>query len=136
MDVYAMAATFYRCVTGKIPQESLSRMEQDHLEKPGIFCTDMNRVTEAVIMKGLALRTEDRYMDMRSFYEGLKAANPQLAGYTAEVSSKTQPPVSDLPSNNILEDDRREREKNKKVQKIAIVCIAVLVVVRLIGFFL
>ena len=111
-------------------------MEQDHLEKPGIFCTDMNRVTEAVIMKGLALRTEDRYMDMRSFYEGLKAANPQLAGHTDVVSSKTLPPVSDLPSNNILEDDRREREKNKKVQKIAIVCIAALVVVRLIGFFL
>lgn len=136
MDVYAMAATFYRCVTGKIPQESLSRMEQDHLEKPGIFCTDMNRVTEAVIMKGLALRTEDRYMDMRSFYEGLKAANPQLAGHTDVVSSKTLPPISDPPSNNILEDDRREREKNKKVQKIAIVCIAVLVVVRLIRFFL
>ena len=132
MDVYAMAATFYRCVTGKVPQESLSRLEQDRLEKPGRFCPDMNSATEKVILKGLALRTEDRYMDMRSFYEALKAANPDTIDKTTIESSKHLIPREQEEES----EENKIRQKNKTVQKIAMVCTIIFVILMLIGFFL
>ena len=132
MDVYAMAATFYRCVTGKVPQESLSRLEEDHLEKPGHFCPDLNSATEKVILKGLALRTEDRYMDMRSFYEAIKAANPDTIDKTTVESSKHLIPRDQEEES----EENKIRQKNKTVQKIAMVCTIIFVILMLIGFFL
>ena len=132
MDVYAMAATFYRCVTGKVPQESLSRLEEDHLEKPGHFCPDLNSATEKVILKGLALRTEYRYMDMRSFYEAIKAANPDTIDKTTVESSKHLIPRDQEEES----EENKIRQKNKTVQKIAMVCTIIFVILMLIGFFL
>lgn len=131
MDVYAMAATFYRCVTGRIPQESLSRMEHDYLEKPGRFCGDLNNATEKVIMKGMALRTEERYMDMRSFYEALKGANPDFRNRT---SVETLNPIVSSRQEEFNEENIRQ--KNKIVQKIAVIVAIVAAGLVLIGFFI
>lgn len=73
-----MAATIYRCITGKVPTEALSRMENDELEPPSLLGAEINRETEQVLMKALALKVEDRYMDMRGFYTALKNANPEF----------------------------------------------------------
>lgn len=87
MDVYALAATIYRCIMGCIPQDSMSRIEEDKLTKRGFKEAHINRRTEQALMKALSLKVEDRYMDIRSFYTDLKDANPDLLD-TSGISGK------------------------------------------------
>ena len=74
MDVYAIAATLYRCITGKKPKESIVRADDKDIIPPSRQGAVINRKQEAVLLKGLALHPEDRYQDMREFYHALKEA--------------------------------------------------------------
>lgn len=76
MDVYAMAATIYRCITGKKPKISIERENDQDLEDPRAYCDDIPEAEVNVLKKGLALRVEERYQDMREFYDALNEALP------------------------------------------------------------
>ena len=78
MDVYAIAATIYRCITGDKPKESIVRADDRDIVLPSKAGAVISRKQETVLLKGLALHPEDRYQDMREFYNALKDA----AGYT------------------------------------------------------
>ena len=79
MDVYAMAATIYRCITGKTPKASVKRENDEDLDSPRSLGADISPEVEQVILRGMALDPEKRYLDMRAFYEALKAASPAPA---------------------------------------------------------
>ena len=79
MDVYAMAATIYRCITGKTPKASVKRENEEDLDSPRSLGADISPEVEQVILRGMALDPEKRYLDMRAFYEALKAASPAPA---------------------------------------------------------
>ena len=79
MDVYAMGATFYRCITGSAPPESTVRVANDELILPSKMGVSIKPEVEKVLMKALALTPEERYTDMREFYIALKAAAGDLA---------------------------------------------------------
>ena len=85
MDVYAIAATFYRCITGEKPKESIARADDDDISLPSAMGAAISRKQEKVLLKGLALRPEDRYQDMREFYNALKEA----AGFVTTGSRGT-----------------------------------------------
>ena len=72
MDVYAMAATFYRCITGRKPRMSLNRTGALEWESPSKFGVKIPSSLEKVLRKGMALQVEDRYQDMWEFYQDLK----------------------------------------------------------------
>ncbi|MEG2020412.1 MAG: serine/threonine-protein kinase [Oscillospiraceae bacterium] len=67
-DVYALGATFYRCVTGILPEESIDRLVQDTLKKPSELNIKMPLYAEKAIMKAMALKEGLRFKcvkDMR-----------------------------------------------------------------------
>lgn len=66
-DVYAMAATIYFCITGQVPEESIQRVEKDTLKKPSELGVSMPKKQEAVLLKGLAVKGQDRYRSMEEF---------------------------------------------------------------------
>ena len=71
-DVYAISATMYRMITGKVPPSAMDRLHQDTLEefdKLGFRVS--TKTAYAVIDKGLAIRVEDRYKNMDELIQGL-----------------------------------------------------------------
>jgi len=79
-DIYGLAATLYRCVSGKIPppasarQKALDAGEADPLIAPGELLTDTRFASIAtVIGQGLYLLPQDRPMDVRQWQKTFKS---------------------------------------------------------------
>ena len=96
-DVYALAATFYYAVTGKVPPEAVERMQEDTLEKPSALGVNLGKGTEAVLLKALSVQAAERWQSMGEFSGALQAA----AMAAAEEHKKAEP-------------ERNEREERKK----------------------
>lgn len=63
-DVYALGATMYYAVTGKQPEEAMSRLEQDDLIMPSLLGIEIHPLFEIILEKMLAMRIEDRYQSV------------------------------------------------------------------------
>lgn len=71
-DVYAICATMYRMITGKVPPSAMDRLHEDTLEEFGALgCRVSEQTAYAVIDKGMAIRVEDRYRNMDELIQGL-----------------------------------------------------------------
>ena len=70
-DVYALAATLYKLITGKLPVESLDRVVEDTLEKPSVYNADIPPWLDSVIMTGMAKNAEVRFLGVGKFLEAL-----------------------------------------------------------------
>lgn len=76
-DIYALCATMYRCLTGKIPEHSLQRAVFDELKKPSEIGIQLPDAFEAILMKGLAVEPESRWQDMEEFSQALNTLLPK-----------------------------------------------------------
>jgi serine/threonine protein kinase len=77
-DVYALAATIYRSVTGVIPPEAPSRIAgTEVLELPRTLGVDMPAAAEDVLMQALAIDPQQRIQTVALFQEALLDANQQ-----------------------------------------------------------
>ena len=91
-DIYAVAATLYRMMTGKRPLESIDRMVDDQLEMPRTLNPEIPEWLERIIMNGMALNSTLRFQTAAE----LKAA----------IESQT---MQDLP------EDRIKKRKRKRI---------------------
>ena len=87
-DVYALCATMYRCITGKIPPEALDRLYQDELKPISSFGVNCPKYIEEAIIKGLSVRKDGRYQSMEELYDALYKGKPP------------KPPEPPKPKNN------------------------------------
>ena len=71
-DVYAVAATIYRAITGQMPPDSLDRMEQDSLAPPSTLGVRISPREEAALLKGMAVRAEKRYQTIEELGKALR----------------------------------------------------------------
>ena len=100
-DVYALSATIHYCMTGKVPEDALERLDNGgtltHLQNvPG-----MNRKVFSVLEKGLAVRIADRIQTVDEMFQLLygEPINAPVGGISAmsgwqQPSSRTYQPVS------------------------------------------
>lgn len=70
-DVYSLAATFYRTITGQTPPESLDRLEEDSLQPPSQLGVELPGALEQVLLRGLAVRAEGRFQNMQALQTAL-----------------------------------------------------------------
>ena len=70
-DVYGMAATLYRCVTGMMPPDALDRLGEDTLVQSGEIGRLFPSHAQEGLMSGLSLAPKDRPQSMRAFRERL-----------------------------------------------------------------
>lgn len=70
-DVYGLAATMYKMLTGVTPIESIRRIQNDTLEPVSISCTDILPWQESAILHGLALEVSNRFRTMQMFLNAL-----------------------------------------------------------------
>lgn len=85
-DVYSMAATLYRTITGKTPPDSLKRRVEFEKSNKDIlfplhkFAKDIPENTENAIMNALNVRIEDRTPTMEAFIGELKSPTVKRVG--------------------------------------------------------
>ena len=70
-DVYALCVTIYGCITGRVMSDSVSRLMEDDIIMPRELGVDISPAMEAVLMKGLAVRPEERIQSMEELMQML-----------------------------------------------------------------
>src|SRR3984957_16442625 len=96
-DVYAMAATLYHAITGKIPQPALDRQAQDKLQWPSQLQIQIEPRIEAALMKALSIKASDRFQSMEDFKAALTGGVTSFA--SAPVGFATPAAVPMPPAN-------------------------------------
>lgn len=78
-DIYSMAATIYKAVSGAVPQPAMERFTNDSLIELSSVCSDIPAYAEKAIVKALSLRASERFQTMEEFMLSLtkgKAVEP------------------------------------------------------------
>lgn len=70
-DIYALAATLYRSITGVVPDESTNRLEEDTVKAPMELDPSIPEYLSNTIMKGMALNPELRFRNVDEFKKAL-----------------------------------------------------------------
>ena len=72
-DVYALCATIYYCLTGKVPPRSVERQDGDldTLTPPTQLGAELMSHQERALIKGLAVQVQNRWQSMAQLYEAL-----------------------------------------------------------------
>ena len=68
-DVYALCATIYACITGKVPEYSLDRVSNDTLVPPSKLGFSILPHHEAALMHGLKVNAKERTQNMDALYQ-------------------------------------------------------------------
>ena len=109
-DVYALCATLYFCLTGRRPEESIERIWNDNTPLPSSCGADVSHEQEAVIMKGLSVKAEDRYQSIQELSNALYDMREQTLqhGYEIHHESNQRFQSDELPKENatIIEEQR------------------------------
>ena len=107
-DVYALCATIYYCVTGKMPQASVDRLDNDRLLPPSSLGVQLPAELESALMWGLTVQPKERPVNMEAFAYRFRVADfypddpvrPEpLAGYPFPTQEKLR---RILPENPLL----------------------------------
>ncbi len=77
-DLYAVAATIYRSLTGQIPPNSLDRLDHDPLVPPSQLGAYINAEQERALVKALSVFADNRFNSIADFQEAL-IASPALS---------------------------------------------------------
>jgi hypothetical protein len=98
-DVYGLAATFYRAITGTVPPEALDRTEEDELLPPSQLGIAIPPQQEAVLLQALAIKAPLRYQSISAFQQAWRtAALPLSAPLAAAGAAEATPtPVTPAP---------------------------------------
>jgi len=79
-DVYALAATIYRAITGQLPPNAVTRLGADSIIPPSSMGIEITPGEEQVLMKGLAVKYKDRYQSVGQFYNDLISGRNVIGG--------------------------------------------------------
>lgn len=70
-DVYSMAVTIYRCITGVMTPDAMSRLKSDQVIPARKLVPRIPAHISRTIMKGMEVYAEKRCVSMKEFYHGI-----------------------------------------------------------------
>lgn len=71
-DIYAVGAVLYRSLTGRMPEESVNRMVEDHLPQPMELNPEIPQYLNDSILRAMALNQELRFQNVDQFKEAIQ----------------------------------------------------------------
>jgi serine/threonine protein kinase len=93
-DVYATAATMYKCVTGEVPPSALDRLSGDvALPRPTVYCPQLPEPIESALMTGLAIKADRRFRSIDEFQRALLSPVPQQPAPPPAAPVSSRPPA-------------------------------------------
>lgn len=76
-DIYALCATMYYAMTGKVPIPAMDRIEVDRLMPPSAMGIPIDPALERVLMRGLSYQPANRQQSMLEFKQEFTNALPR-----------------------------------------------------------
>ncbi|MEO6655264.1 MAG: protein kinase [Pyrinomonadaceae bacterium] len=102
-DIYSLSATLYQMMTNIVPSDALSRADallggaKDPIEALDVVNPDILPTISEVILKGLAVRQDERFANAAEMQKALRRAfnhgKPDFDPKTVKMESETPPPV-------------------------------------------
>ncbi len=77
-DVYAVAATYYRMLTGVVPEDSMERSGEDTLVPPSKLKVRISKARENALMNALVLDTGKRTATVEEFLQGITGEDSKV----------------------------------------------------------
>ncbi|MBQ6154096.1 MAG: protein kinase [Ruminococcus sp.] len=74
-DVYSIAATFYRAITGQTPPDSIDRIDNDELVPPSQLGVSIPPKAEEALLKALAVQPEQRFQNIDALKNAMSIAS-------------------------------------------------------------
>jgi len=105
-DVYAMAATYYFAVTGRVPPDSIDRVSRDGLVSPAELGVKLSEDAEKTIRHALGVQSEDRCQSMADLIKGLRGGE------------KPEEPVKPTPAPKPEKKEKPKKEPKPKKEKV------------------
>jgi eukaryotic-like serine/threonine-protein kinase len=96
-DIYALGATLFTLLTGKVPPDSVERaIALDDLDPLSDFNPEISPEVQRVIDKAMAIKAEDRFQTAAEFQNALLRACPlnqftDRTPHTGSISAATEP---------------------------------------------
>ena len=92
-DVYAMGATFYRALTGKVPTAASDRAMGKPLKSPRELGVNIPEPVDKAIMHAMNMKPEERYISMRLFEQDIEhaAADEKRAESALDIPHFSKP---------------------------------------------
>lgn len=121
-DVYAICATMYKCITGKVPPDATDRVFEDELKMPSELGFDVEPAFEAVLRHGLAIRPDERIQDIDELLEELAAVpgmdiSENASGLPASPTEKQQTSEPEKPVPEETSDDVEDARLSEYVPR-------------------
>jgi len=117
-DVYGMAATLYRCVTGEVPADAMDRMEEDILKPPCESTAQIPGHVDSAIVRALSVSAKNRPQSMEEFRNMLGGSEPRTPpSIPAPQSSFSDTPRMESPSFPPPPEEKPQPERRPPVPK-------------------
>ena len=114
-DVYALAATYYYAITGKVLPDAVERMQEDTMFVPSALGVKISPEQEDVLLKALEVNAGDRYQNMAEFHREMAAASPHPQEEYSEIEQTVRAAKAEA---ELLEQKAREaREKVTRLEQ-------------------
>ena len=99
-DVYGLAGTFYRAITGQVPPESLDRLDNDDLVPPSRLGIPIKPEQEAILLKALAIKADQRYQDIADLQQAWQTpcVSPNYAPVPDQALRPPENPQANQPA--------------------------------------
>ncbi len=123
-DIYAVAALFYRLLTGETPVSAEQRQKQDTLQPILELCPDLPAGVAKAITTAMNLKPEERQQSMRIFLDEL----------LSDEAPSDKPAPTPAPAPPEIEPEKKEKKKRSSfLTVLAITGITILVLILAIG---
>ena len=98
-DVYALAATAYYCLTGRVPESAMDRVVEDTLEPPSVLGAEVSSAFEEVLLQAMSVRATGRIQNIPELRDALLRAVPDAAPQAKPaVEESAEPPAESIPA--------------------------------------